>query len=68
MQKALVKTSPKDSGCACCFDVRDRMAGYGAGGYALAAFTQRNYPLPTGDMSTVAMWPTAVIMLRKAPL
>jgi len=34
----------------------------GAGGYALAAFTQRTYPLPTGGMPIVAMWPTGIIM------
>jgi hypothetical protein len=34
----------------------------GACGYALAAFTQRTYPLPTGGMPIVAMWPTGIIM------
>jgi hypothetical protein len=35
----------------------------GAGvGYALSAFTQRSYPLPTGGMPIVAMWPTGIIM------
>jgi hypothetical protein len=34
----------------------------GSGGYALAAFTQRTYPLPTGGMPIVAMWPTGIIM------
>jgi len=35
----------------------------GAGvGYALSAFTQRTYPLPTGGMPIVAMWPTGIIM------
>jgi hypothetical protein len=31
-------------------------------GYALAAFTQRTYPLPTGGMPIVAMWPTGIVM------
>ena len=31
-------------------------------GYALSAFTQRTYPLPTGGMPIVAMWPTGIIM------
>jgi Protein of unknown function (DUF3341) len=35
----------------------------GAGvGYTLSAFTQRSYPLPTGGMPIVAMWPTGIIM------
>src|SRR5579859_3771498 len=34
----------------------------GAGGYALAAFTQRTYPLPTGGMPIVAMWPTGIVI------
>jgi len=34
----------------------------GAAGYALSAFTQRTYPLPTGGMPIVAMWPTGIIM------
>lgn len=35
----------------------------GAGlGYALAAFTQRTYPLPTGGMPIVAMWPTGIVV------
>jgi Protein of unknown function (DUF3341) len=35
----------------------------GAGvGYALSDFTQRSYPLPTGGMPIVAMWPTGIIM------
>ncbi len=35
----------------------------GAGvGYALSSFTQRSYPLPTGGMPIVAMWPTGIIM------
>jgi hypothetical protein len=35
----------------------------GAGvGYALSAITQRSYPLPTGGMPIVAMWPTGIIM------
>jgi hypothetical protein len=35
----------------------------GAGvGYMLSAFTQRSYPLPTGGMPIVAMWPTGIIM------
>jgi hypothetical protein len=34
----------------------------GLGGYALSAFTQRTYPLPTGGMPIVAMWPTGIIM------
>src|ERR1019366_10560618 len=38
----------------------------GAGGYALSAFTQRTYPLPTGGMPIVAMWPTGIIMYELA--
>ncbi len=34
----------------------------GSIGYALATFTQRTYPLPTGGMPIVAMWPTGIIM------
>ena len=34
----------------------------GALGYLLSAFTQRTYPLPTGGMPIVAMWPTGIIM------
>ncbi len=34
----------------------------GTGGYLLSAFTQRTYPLPTGGMPIVAMWPTGIIM------
>ena len=34
----------------------------GTGGYTLAAFTQRTYPLPTGGMPIVAMWPTGIVM------
>jgi hypothetical protein len=34
----------------------------GTAGYALAAFTQRTYPLPTGGMPIVAMWPTGIVM------
>ena len=34
----------------------------GTVGYALASFTQRSYPLPTGGMPIVAMWPTGIIM------
>lgn len=34
----------------------------GTGGYALAAFTQRTYPLPTGGMPIVALWPTGIVM------
>lgn len=34
----------------------------GIGGYLLAAFTQRTYPLPTGGMPIVAMWPTGIVM------
>ena len=37
------------------------LAGGGVG-YALSAFTQRTYPLPTGGMPIVAMWPTGIIM------
>lgn len=40
----------------------------GAGGYALAAFTQRTYPLPTGGMPIVAMWPTGIIVYELAML
>jgi hypothetical protein len=34
----------------------------GSAGYALAAFTQRTYPLPTGGMPIVALWPTGIVM------
>ncbi len=34
----------------------------GTAGYALAAFTQRTYPLPTGGMPLVALWPTGIVM------
>jgi Protein of unknown function (DUF3341) len=34
----------------------------GGFGYVLSAFTQRTYPLPTGGMPIVAMWPTGIIM------
>lgn len=35
-------------------------------GYVLSAFTQRTYPLPTGGMPIVAMWPTGIIMYELA--
>ena len=38
----------------------------GTAGYALSAFTQRTYPLPTGGMPIVAMWPTGIIMYELA--
>lgn len=34
----------------------------GTAGYALAAFTQRTYPLPTGGMPIVSLWPTGIVM------
>jgi hypothetical protein len=34
----------------------------GTAGYTLAAFTQRTYPLPTGGMPLVAMFPSGIIM------
>lgn len=34
----------------------------GSCGYALSSFTQRTYPLPTGGMPIVAMWPTGIVM------
>jgi hypothetical protein len=34
----------------------------GTAGYALATFTQRTYPLPTGGMPLVAMFPSGIIM------
>jgi hypothetical protein len=34
----------------------------GTAGYSLAAFTQRTYPLPTGGMPIVALWPTGIVM------
>ena len=34
----------------------------GTCGYMLASFTQRTYPLPTGGMPIVAMWPTGIVM------
>lgn len=33
-----------------------------ASAYLLASLTQRAYPLPTGNMPIVALWPTAVIV------
>ena len=34
----------------------------GTAGYSLAAFTQRTYPLPTGGMPIVSMYPSGIIM------
>ena len=34
----------------------------GTAGYTLAAFTQRTYPLPTGGMPIVSLWPTGIVM------
>ncbi|HEV2387406.1 MAG TPA: quinol:electron acceptor oxidoreductase subunit ActD [Candidatus Acidoferrales bacterium] len=34
----------------------------GISGYALASFTQRTYPLPTGGMPIVALWPTGIVV------
>lgn len=34
----------------------------GTAGYTLAAFTQRTYPLPTGGMPIVALWPTGIVI------
>jgi len=34
----------------------------GTAGYALASFTQRTYPLPTGGMPIVAKYPSGIIM------
>ncbi len=34
----------------------------GTSGYLLASLTQRAYPLPTGNMPLVALWPTGVIV------
>jgi hypothetical protein len=34
----------------------------GTAGYSLAAFTQRTYPLPTGGMPIVALWPTGIVI------
>ncbi len=34
----------------------------GTAGYALASFTQRTYPLPTGGMPIVALWPTGIVI------
>lgn len=34
----------------------------GTCGYMLASFTQRTYPLVTGGMPIVAMWPTGIVM------
>jgi Alternative complex III, ActD subunit len=33
----------------------------GTSGYLLVALTQRAYPLPTGNMPIVALWPTGVV-------
>jgi hypothetical protein len=33
----------------------------GTAGYSLVAFTQRTYPLPTGGMPIVSLWPAGVI-------
>lgn len=33
----------------------------GTAGYSLVSFTQRTYPLPTGNMPIVALWPTGVV-------
>jgi hypothetical protein len=33
----------------------------GTAGYSLVAFTQRTYPLPTGGMPIVALWPAGII-------
>ena len=34
----------------------------GTFGYALASFTQRSYPLTTGNMPIVALWPSSIIV------
>jgi|SRR5579863_40542 len=34
----------------------------GTAGYMLATFTQRTYPLPTGGMPIVSLWPTGIVM------
>jgi hypothetical protein len=34
----------------------------GIAGYTLAAFTQRTYPLATGGMPIVALWPTGIVI------
>ncbi len=34
----------------------------GAAGYGLATLTQRSYPLPTGGMPIVALWPTGIVV------
>jgi len=34
----------------------------GTAGYSLAAFTQRTYPLPTGGMPLVSMYPSGIVM------
>ena len=40
----------------------------GVSGYLLAALTQRSYPLPTGNMPIVALWPTGVIVYEMTML
>ena len=40
----------------------------GTAGYFLAALTQRSYPLPTGNMPIVALWPTGVIVYEMTML
>jgi len=40
----------------------------GTVGYFLAALTQRSYPLPTGNMPIVALWPTGVIVYEMTML
>jgi Alternative complex III, ActD subunit len=34
----------------------------GTSGYMLASFTQRTYPLPTGGMPLVSMYPSGIVM------
>jgi Protein of unknown function (DUF3341) len=34
----------------------------GTAGYMLAAFTQRTYPLVTGGMPIVSLWPSGIVM------
>jgi Alternative complex III, ActD subunit len=40
----------------------------GLSGYALAAYTERSFPLVTGGMAIVPMWPNGIVMYELAML
>lgn len=40
----------------------------GTSGYFLVSLTQRAYPLPTGNMPIVALWPTGVVVYEMTML